>query len=148
MDPTQIRTFFAYGGAVDQRTNGPAVAAEYGAVGTLVRSMTTLTDDVPHTGVTRYKEGVPQIPAVAISTMDADRLSAYLQQKEVIVRVETHSQMVDPQKPSYNVVGEIKGSTYPDEIILVGGHLDSWDVGGGAHDDGAGCVHALSLIHI
>ncbi len=147
MDPTQIRTFFAYGGAVDQRTNGPAVAAEYGAVGTLVRSMTTLTDDVPHTGVTRYKEGVPQIPAVAISTMDADRLSAYLQQKEVIVRVETHSQMVDPQKPSYNVVAEIKGSTYPDEIILVGGHLDSWDVGGGAHDDGAGCVHAMEVLN-
>jgi hypothetical protein len=147
MDPTQIKTFFAYGGAADQRVNGPAVAAEYGAVGALVRSLTTLTDDVPHTGVTRYKEGVPKIPAVAISTMDADRLSAHLKHKEIIVRVETHSQMVDTQKPSYNVVAEIKGSTYPDEIILVGGHIDSWDVGGGAHDDGAGCVHAMEVLN-
>ena len=145
MDPTQIRTFFAYGGAADQRVNGPAVAAEYGAVGTLVRSLTTLTDDIPHTGVTRYKDGIPEIPAVAISTMDADRLSKYLKQQAVTVRVETHCQMVDLQKPSYNVVAEIKGSTYPDEIILVGGHLDSWDVGGGAHDDGAGCVHAMEV---
>jgi len=145
MDPTQIRTFFAYGGAVDQRVNGPAVAAEYGAVGTLVRSMTTLTDDIPHTGVTRYKEGVPQIPAVAISTMDADRLSEHLLQKDITVRMETHGQMIDLQRASYNVVAEIKGSTYPDEIILVGGHLDSWDVGGGAHDDGAGCVHAMEV---
>jgi len=147
MDPTQIRTFFAYGGAADQRVNGPAVAAEYGAVGTLVRSLTTLTDDIPHTGVTRYKDGVPEIPAVAISTMDADRLSTYLKQQEITVRVETHCQMVDLQKPSYNVVAEIKGSMYPDEIILVGGHLDSWDVGGGAHDDGAGCVHAMEVFN-
>lgn len=145
MDPTQIQTFYAYGGAADQRVNGPAVAVEYGAVATLVRSLTTLTDDTPHTGVTRYAEEGVQIPAVAISTNDADMLSDMLKNQEVNIYVETHCSMIDPHKLSYNVVGEIKGSEYPDEIIVVGGHLDAWDVGGGAHDDGAGCVHAIQV---
>ena len=145
MDPTLTRTFYAYGGASDQRVNGPSLAAEYGAVGTLVRSLTTLTDNVPHTGVTVYKEGVNKIPAVAISTEDSDKLSFFLKRQNVKVYIETHCEMVDSNKLSYNVVAEIKGSTHPDEIILVGGHLDSWDVGGGAHDDGAGCVHAMQV---
>lgn len=146
MDPTQIRTFYAYGGAVDQRVNGPAVAAEYGAIGTLVRSMTTVSDDNPHTGVTRYKEGGPQIPAIAISTNDADLLHDMLQKDAVDAFMYTNCRMVDEAKLSHNVVAEIKGSTYPDEIILVGGHMDSWDVGGGAHDDGAGCVHSMQVL--
>lgn len=146
MDPTQINTFYAYGGAADQRVNGPAVAAEYGAVAAVVRSLTTLTDDVPHTGVTRYSDGGTQIPAVAISTMAADQLSALLKKETGLeLYVETHSRMIDPQKLSYNVVAEIRGSEYPEEIIVVGGHLDAWDVGGGAHDDGAGCVHAIQV---
>lgn len=146
MDPTLIRTFYAYGGAADQRVNGPSLAAEYGAVGAVVRSLTTLTDNVPHTGVTRYKDGVNKIPAVAISTEASDKLSYFIKnQKDLTLYLETHCKMVDPEKLSYNVVAEIKGSTYPDEIIVVGGHLDSWDVGGGAHDDGAGCVHAMQV---
>ncbi len=145
MDPTQIRTFYAYGGAVDQRVNGPAVAAEYGAIGTIVRSMTTASDDNPHTGVTRYKEGGPQIPAIAISTNDADLLHEMLQKEPVDIYMYTNCRMVTESKLSYNVIAEIKGSTYPDEIILVGGHMDSWDVGGGAHDDGAGCVHSMQV---
>lgn len=146
MDPTLIRTFYAYGGAADQRVNGPSLAAEYGAVGAVVRSLTTLTDNVPHTGVTRYKDGVNKIPAVAISTEASDKLSYFIKnQKDLTLYIETHCKMVDPEKLSYNVVAEIKGSTYPDEIIVVGGHLDSWDVGGGAHDDGAGCVHAMQV---
>ncbi len=146
MDPTLINTFQAYGRAGDQRVNGPAVAAEYGAVGAVVRSLTTLTDNVPHTGVTRYKDGVPQIPAVAISTEDADKLSYFIKKDKVSVYIETHCKMVAHEKLSHNVVAEIKGSEYPDEIILVGGHMDSWDVAGGAHDDGAGCVHAMQVL--
>ena len=147
MDPTKIRTFHAYGGAGDQRVNGPAVAAEYGAIGIVVRSLTLLLDDEPHTGVTLYKDGVPKIPAVAISTMDANLLSESLNKDSSLrLRIETHSKMLEETRTSYNVVAEIKGSTYPKEIILVGGHLDSWDVGGGAHDDGAGCVHSMQTL--
>ena len=148
MDPTQINTFYAYGGAADQRVNGPAVAAEFGAVGVVVRSLTTSIDDVPHTGVTRYAEGGRQIPAVAISTKDANTLHRFIQQHPVQLYIETHCKMVDPAKGSFNVIAEVKGSTHPDEIILVGGHLDSWDVGGGAHDDGAGCVHSMQVLQI
>ncbi len=146
MDPTLINTFRAYGRAGDQRVNGPAVAAEFGAIGVAVRSLTTLTDDVPHTGVTRYKEGVQKIPAVALSTKASDQLSDLIKRYGVSLYIETHSQMVDPAKLSHNVIAEIKGSEYPDEIIVIGGHLDSWDVGGGAHDDGAGCVHAMEVL--
>lgn len=145
MDPTMIRTFHAYGGAADQRVNGPAVAAEYGAIGVLVRSLTTSLDDVPHTGVTRYKEGVVKIPAVAISTLDANLLHNTLLAQNIRIFMKTSCRMIDEHKESYNVVAEIKGTTHPDEIILVGGHMDSWDIGGGAHDDGAGCVHSMQV---
>ena len=145
MDPTQIRTFNAYGGAVDQRGRGPAMAARFGAVGAVVRSMTTKTDNVPHTGVTIFGDD-PQIPAVAVSTMHADWLAAELKKGKVVVSIETHCQIL-PDKASHNVIGEIIGDTYPEKIILVGGHLDSWDIGGGAHDDGSGCVHAMQVLH-
>lgn len=145
MDPTVINTFYAYGRAGDQRVNGPAVAAEYGAIGVIVRSLTTRTDNFPHTGTTRYKEGVPEIPAVAVSTKHADFLSRFVKRGKTEVYFETHCEMLEP-KESHNVVAEIRGSEFPDEIILVGGHLDSWDLGGGAHDDGAGCVHAMEVM--
>ena len=147
MDATQLNTFSAYGGAVDQRGLGASKASEYGAIGTLVRSMTTRLDDVPHTGAMRYAEGVEPIPAMAISTNDAELLSRLLRKEKVRVFMRSDC---DPTPPatSYNVIGEIKGSEYPDEIILIGGHLDSWDVGEGAHDDGAGCVHAMEVIEL
>ena len=144
MDPTQIRTFNAYGGAVDQRGSGPALASRYGAIATIVRSMTTKTDSIPHTGVTIFRDDKPT-PAAAISTMDADWLSAQLKKGKVEIAIETHCQLL-PDVTSHNVIGEIKGSTDPDKIILVGGHLDSWDIGGGAHDDGSGCVHAMQVL--
>jgi len=147
MDPTQIRTFYAYGGAVDQRVNGPSVAAAQGAIAVLVRSMTTAIDDYPHTGVTRYDPNHPEIPAIAISTKDAELLHEMLVHQSMDAHIVSSSEMVDEHKNSYNVIAEIKGTTYPDEIILVGGHLDSWDVGGGAHDDGAGCVHSMQVLH-
>lgn len=147
LDATQLNTFSAYGGAVDQRALGASQAAKFGAVAVLVRSMTTLNDDVPHTGTLVYEEGVPQIPAIAISNKDANLLGQIAKEENVRVYMRNTSQNLKP-KLSYNVVGEIKGSTHPDEILLVGGHLDSWDVGQGAHDDGAGCVHAMDVVHL
>ncbi len=145
MDKTLHRTFMAYGGAVDQRGGGASQAAKYGAKAVLVRSMTTATDDVPHTGALRYQDGVPQIPALAIATRDADLLSQLLKQEAVKVFLRNTCRMQKPE-PSFNVVGEITGSKYPNQVILVGGHLDSWDVGEGAHDDGAGCVQSMQVL--
>ncbi len=147
MDPTQLNTFNAYGGAVDQRGFGPTRAARYGAVGALVRSMTTRLDDIPHTGSTIYEDGYPKIPAMAISTRDAELLNSLLQRETVRVYMRSTSRYLG-EKQSYNVIGEIRGSIYPEEIILVGGHLDSWDVGMGAHDDGAGCAHAMGVLEL
>ncbi|MEM6700883.1 MAG: M28 family peptidase, partial [Bacteroidota bacterium] len=147
MDSKQINTFAAYGGAVGQRAYGPNRAAKYGAVGVIVRSMTTRLDDVPHTGSIAVIEDEPTVPALSISTNDAELLSHLLQKENIQVYMRNTSRMLSP-KPSYNVIGEIKGSEFPDEIILVGGHLDSWDIGQGAHDDGAGCVQAMDVIQL
>lgn len=147
LDPTQINTFAAYGGAVDQRVWGASQAAKYGAVGALVRSMTTRLDDVPHTGTLAYRDDAPQIPGIAISTNDAELLSRLLKQETVSVFMRSTCQKFS-DKPSHSVIGEIKGSEFPEEIILIGGHLDSWDVGQGAHDDGAGCVQAMDVLQI
>ncbi|HFC01063.1 MAG TPA: peptidase M28 family protein [Phaeodactylibacter sp.] len=147
MDPTQIRTFRAYGGAVAQRTRGASTAAEYGAVAVLVRSMTTRLDDIPHTGTLVYKDGVKKIPAVAISTNDAELLSRLLKKEKTSVFVKTMCETL-PDVLSYNVIGEVRGTEFPEEIILVGGHLDAWDVGEGAHDDGAGCVQSMDVLQI
>ena len=130
MDPKQINTFAAYGGAVSQRAYGATMAGRYGAVATLTRSMTTNLDDVPHTGSLLYVEGDRRIPGLSVSTNDAERLSHLLRQGPVQVHLQTNCRILSPVL-SYNVIGELKGSTYPDEIILVGGHLDSWDLGEG-----------------
>lgn len=147
MDPKFVTTFRAYGGAVDQRGRGPMVASRMGASGCIVRSMTTNIDTIPHSGMTYFAEGVSHIPAMAISTVDAETLSDELAKGRVEAYMENHSRL-QPDTMSYSVVGEIKGSLYPDSILLVGGHLDSWDLGGGAHDDGAGCVQSMSVIEI
>ncbi len=146
-DPTHINTFAAYGGAVDQRGYGAARAARYGAVGVLVRSMTSRLDDVPHTGSLAYEEGTPRIPAFGISTNDAELLSSLL--KDEPVRVYMRSTCMHMGEAlSYNVIAEWRGSERPSDIILVGGHLDSWDVSGGAHDDGAGCVQSMEVLRL
>jgi hypothetical protein len=147
LDPTQINTFNAYGGAVDQRGLGASRASRQGAIGVLVRSMTTRLDDVPHTGSMQYEEGVTPIPAVGISTNDAELLSKLLQEESVRVYLRTGCERY-PNKLSHNVIGEIRGSEKPDEIIVIGGHLDSWDVGQGAHDDGAGCVQSMDVLQL
>jgi len=147
MDPTQIRTFNAYGGAVDQRVYGASRASKYGAVACLVRSLTTRTDDFPHTGVQVYEENVRKIPSLSISTIAANKLSQMIANEPTEVFIKNNSRMLAP-KSSHNVIGEWKGSNHAEEIILVGGHLDSWDVGQGAHDDGAGCVQAMDALRI
>ncbi len=146
-DTTKLNTFAAYGGAVDQRAYGPSEAARYGAIGVVIRSMASGLNDVPHTGGLAYKENLPEIPAVAISTNDAEVLGRLLQQGSVSVYIRTTCQKYS-DKLSYNVIGEIRGNEFPDEIILVGGHLDSWDVGEGAHDDGTGCVQSMDVLHL
>lgn len=147
MDPTMMNTFGAYGSAGGQRFNGPLTAAKLGAVGALVRSMTMDPDDFPHTGVTEFGTNDPKIPAVALSIVAANKLSDALKSGPVTVRLTTHCQIL-PDEPSANVVGEITGSEKPNEVIVMGGHLDSWDLGRGAHDDGAGIVESLEALRI
>ena len=148
MDPTQINTFAAYSGAVNQRGGGASEAAKYGAVAAIVRSMSPNIEDYPHTGGMRYAANVPKIPAVAISTKHAELLSKLAKEdKDFQFYLETHCETLE-DAPSFNVVGEIKGSEYKDEIIVVGGHLDSWDLAQGAHDDGAGCVQSIEVLRL
>ncbi len=144
MDPSLFNTFAAYGAAVDQRVYGASRAARFGAVGVVVRSMTLAQDDVPHTGTLTYEAESEPIPAIAISTNGANLLSQLLKNEAVVLHFESHGKNL-PAEVGYNVIAEIKGSDHPEEIILVGGHLDSWDIGQGAHDDGAGCVQAMQV---
>ncbi len=147
-DNTQVITGAAYGGAVDQRGGGPVAAAKLGAVGVVVRSMTNDIQDVPHTGGTRYEEGVEKIPAAAISTRGAEQLSKLLANDPNLKFYMRMTCETLPDVLSYNVIGEIKGTEKPDEIIVVGGHLDSWDIGEGAHDDGTGCVQSIEVLRL
>ena len=146
MNPTYINTGMAYGSCVDQRHSGASRAVEYGAIGVLVRSMTLKFDNIPHTGSMSYADSTKKIPAVAISTVDAHNLSEALKNNELkYLFMELSCKQLD-DTISYNVIGEIKGQEFPDEIVLVGGHLDSWDIGEGAHDDGAGVVQSLQVL--
>lgn len=148
MDQKYVYTGSAYGDAYDQRGDGASEAAKYGAVGVIIRSLSTALDDFPHTGTLTYVEGIPKIPAVAASTIAAELLSKALKDdKNLKLYIETHGQMLDDVL-SYNVIGEIKGTEIPEEIIVVGGHLDSWDLGTGAHDDGAGCVQSIEALRV
>jgi hypothetical protein len=148
MDPTKIRTFEAYGGAVDQRVSGASRASKYGAVAVLVRSMALRLDDFPHAGGLRYDSTYALIPAAAISTNAAEQLSQVLREDgsaTVSLRMDCRTL---PDVLSYNVIGEIRGAERPGEVIVVGGHLDSWDVGHGAHDDGAGCTQSMDVLRL
>lgn len=146
MNPTYITTFSAYGESGRSRTSGPSLAASYGAIGVLVRSLASNADDYPHTGVTIYNDSFPKIPAVAISTNNANWLSKQLIKKQPLTAYFRNSCTMLPDVPSFNVIGEIRGSSFPAEIITVGGHLDSWDLAEGAHDDGAGCVQSIEIL--
>ena len=148
MNAKLISTFHAYGSCVGYRVNSASRAADYGALAVIVRSMTLKIDDDPHTGVMHYRDSSKKIPAAAISTRDAERLSRALKHDpnlEFYLKMNCH---VLPDVLSFNVIGEIRGSEFPDEIITVGGHLDSWDLGDGAHDDGAGCVQSMEVLRL
>ncbi|WP_411768165.1 M28 family peptidase [Winogradskyella sp. A3E31] len=150
MQADLIQTFEAYGGCVDQRYAGAMEAAKYGAVGVVVRSMNLRQDDFPHTGSMSYGD-LPveqRIPSSAISTNDAEALSQALKANDNLnfYLKQSCQQMDDVQ--SYNVIGQITGSEFPNEYIIVGGHLDSWDLGDGSHDDGAGVVQSMDVLRL
>ncbi len=148
VDLTLLNVFRAYGGAVDQRVSGASEAAKYGAVAAIIRSVTTALDDVPHTGVQEYDEGTRKIPAVCVSTLGADMLSSWLERDPDLNLHLVSNCRNYPDVMSHNVVGEIQGSVHPEEIITVGGHLDAWDTGEGAHDDGTGCIHSMESLRL
>ncbi len=145
-DEKFINTFEAYGEAVKYRWKGPSEAAKYGAIGSICRSMTNAIDDFPHTGAMRYIDSIPKIPCVAISTIGANLLSKILKaNKETKFFMQTNCEMKDSVL-SHNVIGEVRGSEKPNEYVVVGAHLDSWDNCKGAHDDGAGIVQSIEII--
>ena len=150
MQADLISTFSAYGGCVNQRYDGAREASQYGAIGMIVRSMSLRMDDYPHTGAMSYGDQPisKRIPAAAISTNAAEKLSNLLKIAPKLKFLFRQQCKQYDDVLSYNVIGEITGSDYPDEIILVGGHLDSWDVGDGAHADGAGCVQSMEVIRL
>ena len=150
MPPGIIDTFEAYSATRDQRSNGAERAAKYGAIGVIIRSMNLKLDDYPHTGNMSYGElpNKMRIPAAAISTNGAELLSSMLSLNKNLYFYLKQDCKNLPDVKSYNVIGEIKGSDFPNEIIVVGGHLDSWDLGDGAHDDGAGIVQSMEVLNI
>ncbi len=141
------RTFQAYGDAVPQRSSGAIEAAKVGAIAALVRSVTTAIDGFPHTGAMNYQDGVAKVPAAAVATADAEALAAMLATGpvtiELVLGCETRADV-----PSANVVGEVRGRELPDEVVVIGGHLDAWDLGAGAHDDGAGCAEVIEALRL
>nr|WP_254780517.1 M28 family peptidase [Maribacter dokdonensis] len=150
MDATEINTFTAYSNCVDQRYAGALEASKYGALGVIVRSMNFRLDDFPHTGSMTYGDQPEseRIPAAAISTNAAEMLSTSLKLNPEINFYFKQNCKQFKDVESYNVIAEIKGSEKPEEIIVVGGHLDSWDLGDGSHDDGAGCVQSMEVLNL
>jgi len=148
MDPTHIETFHAYGGCVDQRSRGAITAQQKGAIGAIVRSMGLRIDDYPHTGTMDYGSELPDIPSCAISTKASEDLNKMLlEDADLEIEMRMSCQRL-PDKQSYNVIGEKWGSDFKDEYIVVGGHLDCWDNGEGAHDDGAGVVQSIEVLNL
>ncbi len=141
-------TFTSYGEVATERYNGPPECAKYGAVAMILRSATSKYDNVPHTGVTAPFDSLKAIPSAAIGLMDADFLSnALAKDPDLKIKLELSCRN-ENETQSYNVIGEIKGSEFPDEVIVIGGHFDSWDVSCGAHDDGAGCMQSMEALDI
>jgi len=146
LDPGLIETFSAYGRVVNQRTQGAVEAGKAGAVAAIVRSVTTKYDNVPHVGIMHYKEDVQQVPALTIGLKDADFLSSCLEKHKTLkihLRLDCRNL---PETTSYNVIGQLTGKEYPDEVIVIGGHFDCWDKGIGAQDDGGGCIQCLEVL--
>src|SRR6056297_315162 len=148
MNPDLENTFQAYGEAAGQRFSGPVLAAEYGAVGAVIRSLTTSIDTFPHTGTTRKAPADKTVPSVAIATKHANLLSDQLKQNPELTFYFKTNCKNKPDTISYNAIGEITGTEYPNQFIVVGGHLDAWDNSPGAHDDGGGCMQSIEVLRI
>ncbi len=142
-----LQTFRAYGEAGAYRHGGPSRAAKYGAVGVVIRSLTSsAADNNPHTGSMQYDTAYPKIPCAAMGIRDAEQLSRLCKEgKKISLYYQSNAHML-ADTIGHNVIGEIKGTEFPDEYITVGGHLDSWDPAEGAHDDGTGCVHSIEVL--
>ncbi len=148
MDPAFLDTFQAYGAAARQRSAGAIEAARAGGVAAVVRSLTLEINDDPHTGMMSYAPDVPKVPAVSIATRAADRLSGILRKEsDTRFRFKTSCRLLAPVV-AHNVMGEIRGTERPEEVIVVAGHLDSWDLSVGAHDDGAGCAQSIEALRL
>jgi hypothetical protein len=138
--------WLGYGPTVVYRTAGPSAAGRLGAKAVLVRSMTGLAVQTPHTGTTQYEDGAPKIPAAALSVEDAAMIERLIKRgTPVQVRLAMEARQ-EPDADSHNVMGEIRGSQKPDEVVVLGGHIDSWDIGQGANDDGSGIMAALEAV--
>ena len=148
MEAKDLNTFHAYGGCVDQRGHGAVAASQKGALAVVVRSMNLRADDFPHTGNQHYDDEIKAIPTCAISTNGANLLHQELQKDPDLQFYLQMNCETLPDVASHNVIGELKGSEFPNEIIVLGGHLDSWDLGEGAQDDGAGVVQAMEVLHL
>ncbi|MDE3144257.1 MAG: M20/M25/M40 family metallo-hydrolase [Bacteroidota bacterium] len=144
-NPTYIIPGRAYGESGVYRHSGPSRAAKYGAVAVVIRSLTEATDNNPHTGAMQYDTTFAKIPAAALGLKDADKLWNDCMNGKVKISVTMHGKQM-PDTIGDNVIAELKGTEFPNEFITVGGHLDSWDVNEGAHDDGAGVVHTIEVL--
>ncbi|RYZ20976.1 MAG: M20/M25/M40 family metallo-hydrolase [Chitinophagaceae bacterium] len=144
-NPRFVNTFEAYRDAGVYRSQGPVRAARYGAVGAIVRSMSISTDNHPHTGGTASGDTIKTVPAVAVGLQDANWLDSNLQTTTVTATMQTFGRFL-PDTIGHNVIGELRGTEFPDQVITLGGHLDSWDPAEGAHDDGAGIVHTIEVL--
>ncbi len=143
MDPAFINTFFAYSNAVKQRYAGALEASKKGAIAVIIRSLSATENIYPHTGSMTYVGAKKKIPAMAISTADATLLSQHLKEDpQLLFEMRMACEWKDSVQ-SFNLIADLPGKEIPDEIILIGGHIDSWDLGTGAHDDGAGSIHSL-----
>ncbi len=144
-DPTNIKPFVSYGQTGIYRRVGPSRAAKYGAVGVMIRSLTESTANDPHTGGMQYNDSFPKIPAIAVGPRDADEVWELSKKSTFTMAMHTNGHFL-PDTIGHNVIAELKGTEFPDQYITVGGHLDSWDVNEGAHDDGAGVVHTIEIM--
>lgn len=144
-NPTNVKPFVSYGEAGIYRRWGASRAAKYGAVGVMIRSLTESTANDPHTGGMAYIDSFPKIPAIAVGPRDADEVWAMSKTGSMKLSMTTNGHFL-PDTIGHNVIGELTGTEFPDQIITVGGHLDSWDVNEGAHDDGTGIVHTIEVM--
>ncbi|MBV9988686.1 MAG: M20/M25/M40 family metallo-hydrolase [Chitinophagaceae bacterium] len=144
-NPANVSPFKSYGETGIYRRSGPSRAARYGALGVMIRSLTESTANNPHTGAMQYNDSFPKIPAIAVGPRDADEVWELSKKAHFTMSMTTNGHFL-PDTVGYNVVAELRGTEFPDQYITVGGHLDSWDVNEGAHDDGTGVVHTIEIM--